>query len=92
MLKLDIFNPKMLHKCPHDLIQIPSMFIGKSCDGHRWDAKGPSMPIDGIEWSLSTGIHFQPVQFQPLPFQPLIISTYCLFNRPQFRPKQILAI
>ena len=42
-------------------------------------------------------IHFQPMQFQPmhfqpLPFQPLTISTYCIFNRLQFRPKLILAI
>ena len=37
-------------------------------------------------------MHFQPMQFQPLPFQPLTISTYCIFNRPQFRPKLILAI
>ena len=36
-------------------------------------------------------MHFQPMQFQPLPFQPLTISTYCIFNRPQFQPKQILA-
>ena len=36
-------------------------------------------------------IHFQPMQFQPLPFQPLTISTYCIFNCPQFRPKPILA-
>ena len=36
-------------------------------------------------------IQFQPMQFQPLPFQPLTISTYCIFNRPQFRPKLILA-
>ena len=31
-------------------------------------------------------IHFQPMHFQPLPFQPLPISTYCIFNCPQFRP------
>ena len=37
-------------------------------------------------------IHFQPMQFRPLPFQPLTISTYCIINRPQFRPKLILAI
>ena len=37
-------------------------------------------------------MQFQPMQFQPLPFQPLTISTYCIFNRPQFRPKLILAI
>ena len=36
-LKLDIFNPKMLHNCPHAL-------------GDN------SNPIDGIEWSLSTGL------------------------------------
>ena len=32
-------------------------------------------------------MQFQPMQFQPLPFQPLTILTYCIFNRPQFRPK-----
>ena len=37
-------------------------------------------------------IHFQPMLFQPLPIQPLTISTYCIFNRSQFRPKLILAI
>ena len=31
-------------------------------------------------------IHFQPMHFQPLPFHPRTISTYCIFNRPQFRP------
>ena len=36
-------------------------------------------------------MHFQPMQFQPLPFQPLTISTYRIFNRPQFRPNLILA-
>ena len=48
-LKLDIFNPKMLHKCPHELgnnsnpIDGPSIPIGKSCDGHRW-------AIDAHRW------------------------------------------
>ena len=37
-------------------------------------------------------MQFQPMQFQPLPFQPLTTSTYCIFNRLQFRPKLILAI
>ena len=37
-------------------------------------------------------IQFQPMQFQPLPFQPLTISTHCIFNLPQFRPKLVLAI
>ena len=37
-------------------------------------------------------IHFQPMQFQPLPFQPLTISTYGIYNRPQFQPKLILDI
>ena len=41
--KLEIFNPKMLHKCPHALGH-----NSNPIDGHRW-------PIDGIEWSLSTG-------------------------------------
>ena len=36
-------------------------------------------------------VQFQPMQFQPLPLQPLTISTYCIFNRPPFRPKLILA-
>ena len=36
-------------------------------------------------------MQFQPMQFQPLPFQPLTISTYCIFNLLQFRPKQYLA-
>ena len=31
-------------------------------------------------------MQFQPMQIKPLPFQPLTISTYCIFNRPQFRP------
>ena len=26
-----------------------------------------------------------------MQFQPLTISTYCIFNRPQFRHKRILA-
>ena len=34
---------------------------------------------------------FRPTQFQPLQFQPLTISTYCIFNFPQFQPKLILA-
>ena len=29
--------------------------------------------------------------FHPMQFQPLTVSTYCIFNRPQFRPKLILA-
>ena len=29
--------------------------------------------------------------FRPMQFQPLTISTYCIFNLPQFRPKLILA-
>ena len=37
-------------------------------------------------------IHFQPMHFQPLPFQPLTISTYCIFNRPQFRPTLVLVL
>ena len=36
-------------------------------------------------------IHFQPMHFQRMPFQPLTISTYCIFNRSQIRPKLILA-
>ena len=35
---------------------------------------------------------FQPIAFSTLPFQLLTISTYCFSNRPQFRPKLILAI
>ena len=35
---------------------------------------------------------FRPMQFQPMHFQPLTISTFCIFNRPPFRPKLILAI
>ena len=49
-------------KIPSMAIDGPSMPIGKSCDGHRWAidglrwaVMGPLMPIDGIEWSLSTG-------------------------------------
>ena len=34
-------------------------------------------------------IHFQHMQFQPLPFQLLTVSTICIFNRAQFRPKLI---
>ena len=48
--------------------------------------------IAGIEffgYMTFRPIHFQPMQFQPLPFQPLTISTYCILNRPQFRPKLI---
>ena len=37
-------------------------------------------------------VQFQPMQIQPLSFEPWTISTYCIFNRPQFRPKVILAI
>ena len=40
---------------PSMAIDGPSMPIGKSCDGHRWAIDGP---IDGIEWSLSTGCLF----------------------------------
>ena len=29
-------------------------------------------------------IHFQHMQFQSLPFRPFTISTFCIFNRPQF--------
>ena len=29
-------------------------------------------------------MQFQPMHFQPLLFQPLAISTFCIFNRPQF--------
>ena len=42
-LKLDIFNPKMLHKCPHALGDNSNPIDGhrcpseKNCDGHRWD-------------------------------------------------------
>ena len=36
-------------------------------------------------------MQFQPMQFQPLTFQSLTISTYCIFNRPLFRPTLILA-
>ena len=43
-----------------------------------------------------TGVRtFRPIHFQhailTVAFQPLTISTYCIFNRPQFRPKLILA-
>ena len=31
------------------------------------------------------------MQFQLMHFQPLTISTYCIFNRPLFRPKLIFA-
>ena len=53
MLKLDIFNPKMLYKCHHALGDNSNPIDGPSMN-HRWAAMGPSMPIDGIDWSLST--------------------------------------
>ena len=56
-LKVDIFYPKMLHKCPHAVGD-----TSNPIDGHRWHIDAhqkklswPSMPIDGIEWSLSAG-------------------------------------
>ena len=42
----------MMIQIPSMAIDGPSMPIGKSCDGHRW-------AIDGIEWSLSTGMSFE---------------------------------
>ena len=47
-LKLDIFNPKMLHKCPHAL-------GGNSnpIDGHRWAAMGPLMGLNGVSVRVS---------------------------------------
>ena len=30
---------------------------------HRWAAMGTTMPIDGIEWSLSTGTLLLPATF-----------------------------
>ena len=56
-LKLDIFNPKMLHNCPHALGD-----NSNTIDGHRWAAMDHRWLIDGIEWSLSTGVtqtHYQ---------------------------------
>ena len=47
--------------------------------------------VQNYGYMASRPIHFQPMQIQPLQFQPLTISTYCIFNRPQFRPKLILA-
>ena len=35
-------------------------------------------------------MQFQPMQFQTFAFQPITISTYCIFNNPQFRPKPTL--
>ena len=49
-LKLDIFNPKMLHKCPHGLGD-----NSNPIEGHRWsiDAqwrklRWPSMGVNGV--------------------------------------------
>ena len=60
---------------------------GHSSSNHR--VKFPDGQITGIR--TFHPMQFQPMQFQPLPFQPLTISTNCIFNRPQFRPKLILA-
>ena len=50
---------------PWMIIQIPSMAIDAHRKklrwpsmAHRWAAMGPSMPIDGIEWDLSTGNNY----------------------------------
>ena len=62
-LKLDIFNPKMLHNCPHALGDNSNPIVGHrwSIDAHRkklrWPSMGHRWPIDGIEWSLSTGYY-----------------------------------
>ena len=52
--------------------------------------------VDEAKWFFGymtfRPMQFQPMHFQPLPFQPLTISTYCIFNRPPFQPKLILAI
>ena len=48
-------------------------------------------PQSSIESENSVGGTFHPTQFQPLSFQPLTISTYCIFNLPQFRPNLVFA-
>ena len=68
---------------------------------HRFIPRQPSMDIDETSMSGVTGysdilhdgvrtfhpIQFRPMHFQQLLFQPLTISSYCIFNLPQFQPK-----
>ena len=58
------------------------LFMTRSIDMHNMCRKF------GRYFNVRT---FHPTLFQPLPLQPLTISTYCIFNLPQFPPKLILA-
>ena len=80
MLKLDIFNPKMLHNCPHALGD-----SSNPIDGHR-------RPIDGIEWSLSTGGTFRcsSVAFKPLKYRSVLKYQEPSLQMTKFTTKQLV--